>query len=83
MSAFAIAAAAMLACLVPLGLLAARGAPMEAVVAYEGATAVLVMVLVLLPEAFRRTGLFELPVLAAVLLLAGGLVFVRLLERYL
>ena len=39
--------------------------------------------LILLAEGFRRPGEFELPVLLAVLLFGSGLVFVRLLERWL
>jgi hypothetical protein len=38
---------------------------------------------VLLSEGFRRPAEFELPVLLAVLLFGSGLVFVRLLERWL
>lgn len=83
MSAFVTAAVGMLLCMVPIGVAAARGSAMEAVVAYEGASSILVMVLILLPQAFIRTGLFEFPVLMAVLLLGGGLVFLRIVERYL
>jgi hypothetical protein len=36
----------------------------------------------LLAEGFRRSGEFELAILLAVLLLGGGLVFVRFLERW-
>ncbi|MGH8988389.1 MAG: hypothetical protein ACRDXC_07305 [Acidimicrobiales bacterium] len=83
MSSFVVAAAAMLLCTIPLGLVVVRGTVMEAVVAYEAVSSILVMVLILLPQAFARTGLFEFPVLAAVLLLGGGLVFVRAVERWL
>lgn len=82
MPAFLIAAVAMLVALVPLGISMRRGS-MEALVAYETASSVFVMVLILLPQGFGRTGLFEFPVLLAVLLLGGGLVFVRTLERWL
>lgn len=82
MPAFLIAAVAMLVALVPLGVAMRRGS-MEAVVAYEAASSIFVMVLILLPQGFGRTGLFEFPVLLAVLLLGGGLVFVRILERWL
>lgn len=56
---------------------------MEAVVAYEAVSSVVLMVLVLLPEGFQRSSLFEFPVLMAVLLLGSGLVFVHALERWL
>ncbi|HLW45649.1 MAG TPA: hypothetical protein VKR78_05500 [Acidimicrobiales bacterium] len=83
MSAFVVAAVAMLVSLVPIGIAAARGPAMEAVVAYEAASSILVMVLILLPQAFTRSGLFEFPVLMAVLLLGGGLVYLRAVERWL
>lgn len=60
-----------------------RGQLMSAVVAYEAISSIIVMVLVLLAEGFRRSGAFELPVLLAVLLFGSGLVFVRFLERWL
>ena len=42
-----------------------------------------VMVLALLAQGFQRSSLFELPVLLAILMFGGGLVFVRALERWL
>lgn len=83
MNAFVVAAVAMLAALIPCGILLLRGTIMDAVVAYEAISAIAVMVLILLAEGFRRPGEFELPVLLAVLLFGSGLVFVRLLERWL
>ena len=82
MSSFVIAAIAMLAALVPLGVVLCRAEVMSAVVAYEAIGSVAVLVLMLLAEGFRRPGEFELAVLLAVLLLGGGLVFVRFLERW-
>jgi hypothetical protein len=83
LSSFVVAAVGLLVCLVPIGVTAARGSTMDAVVAYQGASSIMVMALILLPQGFLRTGLFEFPVLTAVLLLGGGIVFVRLVERYL
>jgi multicomponent Na+:H+ antiporter subunit F len=80
---FVIAAIAMLAAVLPCGIVAVRGSLMAAVVAYEAVSAIIVIVLVLLAEGFRRPGEFELPVLLAVLLFGSGLVFVRFLERWL
>ena len=82
MSSFVIAAIAMLVALVPLGVVLCRAEVMSAVVAYEAIGSVAVLVLILLAEGFRRSGEFELAVLLAVLLLGGGLVFVRFLERW-
>jgi hypothetical protein len=80
---FVVAASVLLLAMVPLGMTAWRGDAMEAVVAYEAASSIVVIELVLLPEGFSRTGLFEFPVIMAVLLLGGGLVFVHALERWL
>jgi multisubunit Na+/H+ antiporter MnhF subunit len=81
--AFTAAAIAMLICLIPAGIVIARGDLPSAVVAYEFITAVVVLVLALLAQAFQRSSLFELPVLLALLMFGGGLVFVRVLERWL
>jgi multisubunit Na+/H+ antiporter MnhF subunit len=81
-SSFVIAAIAMLVALVPLGVVLCRAEVMSAVVAYEAIGSVAVLVLMLLAAGFRRSGEFELAVLLAVLLLGGGLVFVRFLERW-
>jgi hypothetical protein len=75
---FVIAAIAMLIGTVPCAMVIWRGEVMAAVVAYEAISSIVVMVLALLAEGFRRSGEFELPVL-----LGSGLVFVRLLERWL
>jgi multisubunit Na+/H+ antiporter MnhF subunit len=81
-SSFVIAAIAMLVALAPLGVVLCRAEVMSAVVAYEAIGSVAVLVLMLLAEGFRRSGEFELAILLAVLLLGGGLVFVRFLERW-
>ncbi len=80
---FTAAAIAMLVSLIPAGLVIARGDIADAVVAYEFITAVVVMVLALLAQAFQRSSLFELPVLLALLMFGSGLVFVRAMERWL
>jgi multicomponent Na+:H+ antiporter subunit F len=83
MNGFIIAAVAMLVAIVPCGIVIWRGELMAAVVAYEAISSIVVLVLVLLAEGFRRPAEFELPVLLAVLLFGSGLVFVRFLERWL
>jgi multisubunit Na+/H+ antiporter MnhF subunit len=80
---FTVAAIAMLICLIPAGVVVARGDLTDAVVAYQFITAVVVMVLALLAQAFQRSSLFELPVLLALLMFGSGLVFVRAVERWL
>jgi multisubunit Na+/H+ antiporter MnhF subunit len=83
MTAFVIAAVVMLVALIPAGLALIRGELADSVVAYQFISTVTVMILALLAEGFGRPGLFEFPVLLAVLLFGGGLVFVRALERWL
>lgn len=83
MSGFVATAIAMLLAVVPLGVVAWRGTLMEAVVAYEVISSIVVMVLVLLAQGFGRSAEFELPVVLAALLLGSGLVFVHALERWL
>jgi multisubunit Na+/H+ antiporter MnhF subunit len=82
-NAFVIAAIAMLVAVIPCGIVMLRGKIMEAAVAYEAIGSVIIIVLVLLAQGFNRSGEFELPVLLAMLILGGGLVFVRFLERWL
>lgn len=78
---FIAAAIAMLACMLPAGIVMVRGGAADAVVGYEFLTAVAVLVFALLAEGFARSSLFEFPVVLAVLLYGSGLVFVRTLER--
>jgi multisubunit Na+/H+ antiporter MnhF subunit len=80
---FVVAAIAMLIAVIPAGIVLCRGELAASVVAYEFITAVIVMVLALLAQAFRRSSEFELPVLLAVLMYGSGLVFVRVMERWL
>jgi multisubunit Na+/H+ antiporter MnhF subunit len=82
-SAFIVAAIAMLIGMVPAGVTFVRGTAADAVVGYQFITAVAVMIFALLAEGFKRPSLFELPVLLAVLLYGSGLVYVRALERWL
>jgi hypothetical protein len=81
--AFVAAAIAMLITIIPAGIVLCRGELAASVVAYEFITSVMVMVLALLAQGFRRPSLFELPVLLAVLMLGSGLVYVRAMERWL
>ena len=83
MISFVAAAIAMLGALVPAGITIARGTLADAVISFEFLTSVAVMVFALLAEGFKRPSLFEFPVLTALLLFGGGLVFVRALERWL
>lgn len=81
--AFIAAAIAMLVAMIPAGIVLLRGELPGSVVAYEFITSVVVMVLALLAQGFKRPALFEFPVLMAALLYGSSLVFIRVLERWL
>jgi multisubunit Na+/H+ antiporter MnhF subunit len=81
--AFVAAAIAMLIATIPAGIVPCREELAASVVAYEFITAVMVLVLALLAQAFQRSSEFELPVLLAVLMYGSGLVYVRAMERWL
>ena len=81
--AFIAAAIAMLVSMIPAGIVLLRGELSGSVVAYEFITSVVVMVLALLAQGFKRPALFEFPVLMAALLYGSSLVFIRVLERWL
>ncbi|HEY2075934.1 MAG TPA: hypothetical protein VGH53_06315 [Streptosporangiaceae bacterium] len=83
MNAFVLAAIGMLVGVVPCLIVVWRGQTMEAVVGYEAISMLVLLILILLPEAFRRSSEFELPMLLAILLLGSGLVFARFFERWL
>jgi multisubunit Na+/H+ antiporter MnhF subunit len=83
MIAFGLAAIAMLAGVIPCGIVLCRGTLMEAVVAYQTISSITVIVLALLAQGFQRPAEFEFPVVLAVLMLGSGLVFIRALERWL
>jgi multisubunit Na+/H+ antiporter MnhF subunit len=81
--AFVAAAIAMLIAIIPAGIVLCRGELAASVVAYEFITSVIVIVLALLAQGFKRSSEFELPVVLAVLMYGSGLVFVRVMERWL
>jgi len=80
---FVVAAIGVLAGVVPCGVVIWRGTLMEAVVAYEAVTSLTLIAFALLAQGFQRPAEFEFPVVLAVLMLGGGLVFARALERWL
>jgi len=83
MTEFVVCAAVLLVAMVPIGMVAWRATVLDAVIAYEAASSIAVIELLLLPEGFGRPAEFEFPVLVAVLLLSSSLVFVHAFERWL
>jgi multisubunit Na+/H+ antiporter MnhF subunit len=80
---FVAASIAMLIAIIPAGIVLCREELGASLVAYEFITAVMVMVLAMLAQAFKRSSLFELAVLMAVLMYGSTLVYVRAMERWL
>lgn len=83
MNAWLLAALALLIGLAPCGLVCLRGTPMDRLVGLELAGTVNTLILLVLAEAYHQAIFFDLAVVLALLSFAGGLVFVRLLERWL
>lgn len=82
MSVWLAAATALLLGLMPLGLVIIRRPLLEALVALELAGVLNTLVLLVLAEAFNRPAFMDLALVLALLSLAGGLVFARMVERW-
>jgi len=77
-----IAASALLLGLVPCMFVMMRGTIVEALVALQMASVLEAVTFLLLAEGFHRGPFFDLALTLALLALAGGLVFARMLERW-
>lgn len=77
------AATALLAALVPCGIVVFRGQVEDRLVGLEMTSAVVVLDLILLTQGFHRVPFYDLPLTLAILSLGGGLVFARFLQRWL
>jgi len=82
MNVWLIAATILLVGLIPCGVVMLRGSIVEALVGLQMAGIVQTVVLLLLAEGFHRPPFFDLAVVLALLTLATGLVFARMLERW-
>jgi multicomponent Na+:H+ antiporter subunit F len=76
-------ATVLLVALVPCAVVIVRGTMLEALVGLEMASVLNTLVLLLLAEGYHRQPFFDLALVLALLSLAGGLVFARMLERWL
>jgi multicomponent Na+:H+ antiporter subunit F len=81
-NAWLIASTVLLLGLVPCGVVMVRGSSVEALVGLQMAGVLETVVLMLLAEGFHRPPFFDLALVLALLTLAGGLVFARMLERW-
>ncbi len=83
MSAYLIAAAAMLLLLAPLILFTLRASPSSGLVALNIGGDIATLTLLLLAAGTDRQPFFDLAVVSALLSFAGGLAYARFLERWL
>ncbi|MGI9103210.1 MAG: monovalent cation/H+ antiporter complex subunit F [Terriglobales bacterium] len=83
MNVWLLAAAVLLFTLVPCGIAAFRGTPVERLVGLEMADIMVCLLLILLAQGMNRPGLYDLALALSLLAFGGGLVFARFLERWL
>jgi len=83
MNVWLIASGVLLLALLPCGIAAFRGSPMERLLGLEMAGIVEVMFLVTFALAIHRENFVDLALAMALLTFGGGLVFARFLERWL
>jgi multisubunit Na+/H+ antiporter MnhF subunit len=81
-NAWLIGATVLLLGLLPCAIVMLRGSILEALVALQMAGTLQTVVLLLLAEGFHRPPFFDLALVLSLLALAGGLVFARMLERW-
>ncbi len=77
------AAAGMLLSLVPCGVVVYRGDLADRLVGQEMAGALVKIELLLLAEGFERSSFFDLPLTLALLSFGSGMVFARIVQRWL
>ena len=83
MNAWFWAAVVLLFGLIPCGVVALRGDPLNRLLGLEMGGMIATLEMVLLSEAFNNANFMDLPLCLALLAFGGGLVFVRFLERWL
>jgi multisubunit Na+/H+ antiporter MnhF subunit len=82
-NAFEVAATALAAGFVPLGFVAVCRRPIDGLIALELAGTLTLLTLLCFAEGFHRSFEYDVAIVAAVLVWAGGLVFARFLGRWL
>lgn len=83
MNVWMVASMALLAGLIPCGVVCLRGDVVDRLVGLELAGVVVTLMLLLLAQAFGRVIYVDLALALALLSLPGGLAFARFLERFL
>jgi multisubunit Na+/H+ antiporter MnhF subunit len=75
------AAAALLICVVPCGLVAVRGTRMEALVALELVATLMTLTFVLLAQGYQRSSYYAVALVAVAANFVGNLVYLRFMDR--
>jgi multisubunit Na+/H+ antiporter MnhF subunit len=70
-------------CLIPCGIAAFRGSPMDRLLGLEMGGVIVSMFFITLSEALGNPNFYDLALASALMAFGGGLVFVRFLERWL
>src|SRR3954464_8718182 len=83
MSQWLFGAAVLAVCLVPCAAVCFYAGPFSGLAALQVAGSLTTAILILLAEAFRRPPVTDLAVTFAVLVVVGGIIFARMLERHL
>lgn len=73
----------LLTCMIPCGIAAFRGSPMDRLLGLEMGGIVATMFLLVMAEALGRSNFYDVGLTMALLAFGGGLVFTRFLERWL
>ena len=82
MNAFLIAATVLLGMCVLPGIVIVRARPIEAVVALQLCGTTITLVLLCLAEGFHRSVYFNVPLVSALSVWVGGLVYVRFIGKF-
>ena len=83
MNLWMVAAIGFLFCMIPCGIAAFRGSPMERLLGLEMGGIVTTMFLLVMAEALGRPNFYDIGLTMALLTFGGGVVFTRFLERWL
>lgn len=82
MNEWLVAATVLLLGLIPCAVVMVRGTIVDSLVALQMASVLQTVTFLLLAEGYHRAPFFDLALALALLALAGGLVFARMLERW-
>ncbi|HUN89981.1 MAG TPA: monovalent cation/H+ antiporter complex subunit F [Terriglobales bacterium] len=83
MNPWMIASIGFLMCMIPCGIAAFRGSPMERLLGLEMGGIVVTMFLLVMAEGLGRPNFYDIGLTMALLAFGGGVVFTRFLERWL